>query len=123
MDRTIVVCCGTECELPAFLDMRGLLAFWILWELRLGPLSGVQIGERLAWRRGSGLSPGTLYPALASLEEDGLVRKRRDGRETTYEVTSRGEDELACAQMFLRIVLQDVVGDPFRPRRTAGGHE
>lgn len=117
MKRSTVVCCGTRCELPAFLDMRGFLAFWALWELRLGSLSGAQIGERLEWRRGSSPSPGTLYPALRSLEEDGLVRKRRDGRETRYELTARGKEELECARMLLQAIFRDVLagGDETEP--------
>lgn len=105
-----------RCDLPAFVDMRGLLAFWVLWELRLGSLSGVQVGERLGWRRGSAPSPGTLYPALASLEDDGLVRKRREGRETRYELTRRGREELECARLFLRIIFRDVLDDSEGPR-------
>ncbi len=119
MKRMSVTCCGTRCELPAFVDMRGLLAFWVLWELRLGSLSGVQVGERLEWRRGSSPSPGTLYPALASLEGDGLVGKRRDGRETRYELTDRGREELECARMFLQAIFQDVMDDSATGRQVS----
>lgn len=112
MRRLTIRCCGTDCEAPAFLDMRGLLSFWILWELRLGRLTGVQIAERLTWRRGSPLSPGTLYPALSNLEKRGLVRKARDGRDTQYEVSAPGVRELERAQRLLRTILEDVVTSP-----------
>lgn len=109
MRRLSILCCGTTCELPAFLDLRGLLSFWILWELRLGPLLGVQVAERLNWRRGSPLSPGTLYPALSALEKAGLVRKQRAGRTTSYRLSAKGETELECAHRLLRVVFEDVV--------------
>lgn len=114
-----VVCCGETCELPAFIDLRGLLSFWVLWELRLGPLSGAQLTERLAWRRGSPPSPGTLYPALAALEKQGLVAKKRRGRDTFYALTKPGQHELDCARIVLRAVLQDVVAEPAKVRRGA----
>lgn len=109
MPKLRVICCGEVCEVPSFLDMRGLLSFWLLWELRLGPLIGAQLAERLAWRRGSEVSPGTLYPALAALEKAGAVKKRRRGRETEYEIAAPGKRELACARTYLQVILADVV--------------
>jgi DNA-binding PadR family transcriptional regulator len=105
----MVVCCGQACEVPAFVDMRGLLGFWLLWELRLGPLLGAQLAERLAWRRGHEVSPGTLYPALAALAKAKLVRKEREGRDTRYALTGAGQRELACARLYLQAVLADVM--------------
>ena len=109
MPRATLTCCGEVCEVPAFLDLRGLLSFWLLWELRLGPLLGAQLAERLAWRRGQAPSPGTLYPALAAMTRAGLLRKRRQGRDTAYALTPRGRAELRCARAYLRAVLRDVV--------------
>lgn len=106
--RTLV-CCGETCRFPAFLDLRGLLSFWLLWELRLGSLRGAQLSERMRWRRGDALSPGTLYPALRALEARRLVRKHRAGRDTAYEITRPGRRELDCAAGFLRVVVRDVV--------------
>jgi DNA-binding PadR family transcriptional regulator len=107
-----VVCCGEACELPVSLDLRGLLSFWLLWELRLGPLRGAQLAERLAWRRGQPVSPGTLYPALAALEKGGAVRKQRRGRDTSYALTAAGKRELACAAAYVRAVFRDVLEAP-----------
>lgn len=104
-----VLCCGERCELPNFLDLRGLLSFWLLWELRLGPLSGAQLDERLAWRRGTPVSPGTLYPALAALEKAGAVNKRRSGRETAYTITKDGRRDLECAVSCLGAMFSDVI--------------
>lgn len=107
-----LTCCGQACALPKFVDLRGLLSFWLLWELRLGPLGGAQLADRLEWRRGSAVSPGTLYPALAKLEREGLVQKRRDGRETYYRLTRTGAEDVSCAAMYLRLVFQDVAAKP-----------
>lgn len=109
MAKLRLVCCDRQCEMPSFLDMKGLLSFWLLWELRLGELLGAQLAERLKWRRGEEVSPGTLYPALGRLEEARLVRKRRRGRDTAYELTDKGKVELDCARGYLQAILADVV--------------
>ena len=105
---TTITCCGETCRLPTSIDLRGLLGFWLLWELRLGPLLGAQIAERMEWRRGEPLSPGTLYPALAALERDGLAEKSKAGRDTSYRLTAKGRTELDCAGMYVRAVFRDV---------------
>jgi DNA-binding HxlR family transcriptional regulator len=107
-----VVCCGQECELPSFLELRGLTSFWLLWELRLGPLIGAQLDERLTWRRGTEVSPGTLYPMLANLEKEGLVAKKKRGRDTIYTLTRAGQRELSCATAYMRTVFADVLAPP-----------
>jgi DNA-binding PadR family transcriptional regulator len=107
-----IECCGQTCELPTFVDLRGMLSFWLLWELRLGPLVGAQLAERMAWRRGEPMSPGTLYPALAALAKHRLVQKTANGRETSYRLTPKGESELRCAATYVRIVFGDVVDGP-----------
>jgi DNA-binding PadR family transcriptional regulator len=111
MPRATLRCCGVDCEVPSFLDLRGLLSFWLLWELRAAPRRGAELAERLAWRRGDAPSPGTLYPALAALEEAGLVHKRREGRDTVYTLAAQGRRELACAVTMLATIFGDVAGE------------
>ena len=41
-------------------------------------------------------SPGTVYPRLARLEEEGLVRRSDDGRKSTYALTDAGREELGA---------------------------
>lgn len=41
-------------------------------------------------------SPGTIYPRLAKLEEEGLVTSDRQGRTTTYALTTEGRAYLAA---------------------------
>jgi DNA-binding PadR family transcriptional regulator len=86
-----------------------MLGFWLLWELRLGPLLGAQLADRLAWRRGQEVSPGTLYPALAQLARQGLVRKQRQGRDTRYTLTPAGRRDMQCARLVLRAMMRDVL--------------
>lgn len=104
-----ILCCDEACELPTFIDLRGLLSFWLLWGVRNEPRTGAQIAERLAWRRGAPVSPGTLYPALSALEGVGAVQKRQVGRDTEYRITPRGQRDLACAVGCLRAMMRDVV--------------
>ena len=95
-----VLCCGRECELPGFLDLRGLLSFWLLWELRRETRTGADLSDRLAWRRGSPVSPGTLYPALLKLEQEGCVTAKwrpseNNRRAKYYSLTAAGRKQLA----------------------------
>jgi|GEM_PF-291794 len=114
-----VLCCGKTCELPNFIDLRGLLSFWLLWELRHGTLNGAQLADRLEWRRGQGVSPGTLYPALDHLTKQGLVTKERSGRETSFALTTRGRNDLDCALGCLEAMFADVMAER-RPTPSSG---
>jgi DNA-binding PadR family transcriptional regulator len=57
-----------------------------------GPLNGYQIMEEIdarsegVWRP----SPGSVYPALSQLEDEGLVRAATAGDRRTYELTDSG---------------------------------
>lgn len=51
-------------------------------------------------------SPGSVYPAVSALEEQGLVRGRDEGRRTTYEVTDAGRAALAARRQMLDEVEQ-----------------
>lgn len=65
----------------------------ILYLLKDGPKSGSELMdgiERLSWGFWRP-SPGTFYPALYKLIEEGLIRKNEDGR---YELTQAGREKL-----------------------------
>ncbi len=66
---------------------RGL-RFLILSSLREGAKNGVEIMRDIE-KLGMGWvpSPGSLYPMLAKMTEEGLIRKREDGK---YELTDQG---------------------------------
>ena len=77
-------------------DMKGYLSYLILWILSKEKMNGSEIARELEKRRGTKPSPGTIYPALKELKEDGLVSIDRD---KAYSLTKKGEKELksACA--------------------------
>lgn len=77
--------------------MRGYLKYLILWVLSKQKLSGAEIARELEKRRGSKPSPGTIYPALKELKENGLIKVDKNKK---YALTKKGEKELKNACSF-----------------------
>jgi DNA-binding PadR family transcriptional regulator len=84
-----------------FKRRRGIFKGVVLYVLRSRPLSGYEILKELS-RLSAGRyvpSPGTLYPLLSYLESEGLITAREvyvgRRRKKIYELTPRGEEELA----------------------------
>jgi DNA-binding PadR family transcriptional regulator len=77
---------------------HGQLRLYLLSLLESGPKHGYELITDLADRFGGTYrpSPGTVYPRLARLEEEGLVRRVDDGRKGTYALTDAGRAELAA---------------------------
>ncbi|MHB8585367.1 MAG: PadR family transcriptional regulator [Thermoplasmatota archaeon] len=100
---------GNEIPLPAHIDMRGMLQFLILWEIRAQPLHGREIARRIGTRRGDPPNPGTIYPALHELAREGLVEARGEGRRVAYLLTDLGREELAAAHGFFKAAYGDIV--------------
>lgn len=75
---------------------RGLLKFVILSVLKDGPKHGYDIIKHLEEKTGGHYSPspGTLYPTLQLLEDQGLVRSEQDGEKRVYNLTEAGHAEL-----------------------------
>jgi DNA-binding PadR family transcriptional regulator len=71
---------------------RGLRG-WILSILATSPKNGAEIMESIEemsqgwWRP----SPGSIYPLLESLVQEGLIAKMKDGR---YELTAQSKEEM-----------------------------
>ncbi len=67
---------------------------------REGPLHGYRLSESIAqrtdgaWRPG----PGSVYPSLGKLVENGLARAKVEGRRRTYTLTRDGERLLATVR-------------------------
>ncbi|NWF95194.1 MAG: PadR family transcriptional regulator [Candidatus Thorarchaeota archaeon] len=99
-------CCPAGC-----CDMRGLLTFQILWELRKGNLSGQQIAERIERRRGTKPTPGTIYPALKEMKQKGLIEGTTIGREVVYALTERGRSGLTEAAKYFCRVFGDILDE------------
>jgi DNA-binding PadR family transcriptional regulator len=75
----------------------GGLKYVVLYLLSEGPRNGAEIMEAVermsmgAWRP----SPGSIYPLLSQLSEEGLILKRDDQR---YELTSAGAEEIGLSR-------------------------
>jgi len=91
--------------------MRGLLTFQILWELDKEDMNGQQIAEKIAIRRGTKPTPGTIYPALKELNEGGLIEGRKEGRQIIYQLTPEGEKGLAEASRYFLQAFGDIAED------------
>jgi len=75
---------------------HGQLRLYLLALLEDGPRHGYELITALSDRFGGTYRPsaGTVYPRLARLEEEGLVRRSDDGRKATYTLTDAGRAEL-----------------------------
>lgn len=87
-------------------DMRGMLSFLILFLLSKKPMHGKRISEEIETRKGSTPSPGTIYPALKSLKEAGLIAEKKEGKTINYSLTPHGKQVLKVSkQKFCRIFI------------------
>jgi DNA-binding PadR family transcriptional regulator len=94
-----------------------------------GPLNGYQIMQEIE-KRSEGVwrpSPGSVYPALAQLEDEGLVRTEAIGDRRTYALTDAGRtkvdqlrDELEAPWEQMTGAVDDDVGALFREMRRLG---
>jgi len=77
---------------------HGQLRLYLLALLEQRPMHGYEVITALSDRFGGTYRPsaGTVYPRLAQLEEDGLVRRTETDRRTTYELTDAGLAELGA---------------------------
>jgi PadR family transcriptional regulator, regulatory protein PadR len=70
------------------------------------------MAEELA-NHGYRISPGTLYPTLHRMEDEGLLRSRAvvvEGRtRRTYRITTKGRHELAEGRRVLRELADEVL--------------
>ncbi len=99
-------CCPPDC-----CDMRGFLTFQILWELDKEELNGQQIADKIAKRRGTKPTPGTIYPALKELKNGGHIEGRKEGRQIVYHLTPEGEKGLAEASRYFLQAFGDIAED------------
>lgn len=78
--------------------MRAAVRLHILHHAAEGDIHGAWMSEELA-RHGYSISPGTLYPTLHRMEQDGLLVSRQEvvgGRpRRVYRATTAGLDALA----------------------------
>ncbi len=76
---------------------HGSLRYYILWILANDRKRGIDIMEEME-KRSMGFwkpSPGSVYPILKSLTEEGLIRKNEDG---SYELSDKGMELLGLSK-------------------------
>ena len=92
--------------------LRGAIRLHVLHHADEGDVHGAWMAEELA-HHGYRISPGTLYPRLHRMEEEGLLRSRSvvvDGRtRRVYRITAKGRRELAKGRRVLRELADEVL--------------
>tara|TARA_Y100000310_G_C20283333_1_gene623623 strand:- start:221 stop:532 length:312 start_codon:yes stop_codon:yes gene_type:complete len=78
---------------PQVLSLRGFLAFQILHELKKQRLCGDDLAEIIGKKKGSKLTPGTIYPTLKFLRKKRLLSRKKEGRKKMYSLTDKGVEE------------------------------
>ena len=86
-------------------DMRGFLSFIVLRLISRKQMSGQEISSEIKVRKGSRPSPGTIYPVLKALSENGFIEETKSsGKVKKYRITKKGKGELEIATIkFCRI--------------------
>lgn len=94
--------------MPVF--AHGQLRLYLLALLETGPKHGYELITALSDRFGGTYrpSPGTIYPRLARLEEEGLVMRSDEGRKGLYALTDAGRAELAARRDDLAALESDL---------------
>lgn len=89
---------------------HGALRLYLLALLKDGPRHGYELIKALSDRFGGTYapSPGTVYPRLAKLQEEGLVAAESEGRRSVYRITEAGRAELDARRAELADVEQDI---------------
>jgi len=66
----------------------------IIWELSEKALSGYDILKSMSAQGKKAPSPGSLYPILHDLHDDGLVSVQEEGKRKIYSLTKKGKNFL-----------------------------
>ncbi len=98
---------------------RGMLRYLLLDALRSGPKHGYEISKWLEEQTYGRYvpSPGTVYPTLQLLEDQGLILAERVDEKSVYRLTEKGETELQTHADFTR-AFWERYGHPVPPPAT-----
>ena len=97
-------------------DMRGFLSFIVLKLVSKKNMSGEDISQELKKRKGAKPSPGTIYPVLKSLSQNGFIQEvKNSGKMKKYKLTKKGQKELKLATKKFCEIFYDM-GDEFQKR-------
>ena len=75
--------------------IRGHLRHLTLAALSESPLSGYDLMRVLSEKLGNKPSPGSIYPVLSELEEEGQISVSEEGRRKVYRLMPSGKKEVA----------------------------
>jgi DNA-binding PadR family transcriptional regulator len=93
--------------------LRGAVRLHILHHTEVGPVHGAWMAEELA-SHGYKISPGTLYPMLHRMQEEGLLTSRQQvvgGRaRRVYEITRLGRSALVEERAALAELAREILG-------------
>ncbi|MFH1637707.1 MAG: PadR family transcriptional regulator [Candidatus Woesearchaeota archaeon] len=104
-------------ELPNHLSVKGFLMLQILHKLNKQRLCGDELAAIIGGKRGSKLTPGTIYPALKFLRKKKLIRQKRAGRKKLYELTPEGKEEYALFRRLFLKMFGDILRSPRKPTK------
>ncbi len=91
--------------------MRGYLSFSVLYLLAKKPMYGSEIASALTTRRYDRPTPGTIYPALKALQEEGLIKPEGKSGKKVYRLTREGRAGLRDAARYFVQAYGDIVDD------------
>jgi len=87
--------------------VRSFLEFIILGLIKKKPISGYDVITYIYDRFQILLSPGTVYPTLSALEEQGYITSFNEARKRLYTLTKKGESVInQMAIEYLRCYVQ-----------------
>lgn len=90
-------------------EMKGFLTFLILCLITKQDRNGEEIRLEIEKRKGTKPSPGTIYPVLKNLKEEGLIVEIDEGgREKKYSITKEGKREVADAKKKFEALFADL---------------
>jgi DNA-binding PadR family transcriptional regulator len=93
-------------------EMKGFLSFLVLKLISKSNLSGEEISKELEERKGTKPSPGTIYPVLKSLSENGFIEEiKSSGKMKKYKITKKGQKEIEIATKKFCILFHDMEDD------------
>ncbi len=79
-------------------DMKGFLSFIVLKLIGKKNMSGEGIMQEIKKRKGTKPSPGTIYPVLKALSQNGFIEEvKSSGKTKKYKLTKKGQKELKLA--------------------------
>ncbi|MAG47937.1 hypothetical protein CL617_04995 [archaeon] len=95
-------------KLPKYVDLRGLLSFQIMHEIKKKQYCGEDLASIIGERKGNKLTPGTIYPTLKKLRENNLVKFNQNGRKKIYCLTKKGVKEYKISKRILNSLFKKI---------------